>query len=47
VQELLAICRELGANEAPRDELEHTASNLSQLRGPAQQSASRVPAAWN
>jgi spore maturation protein CgeB len=47
VQELLAICRELGANEAPRDELEHTASNLPQLRRPAQQSASRVPAAWN
>jgi spore maturation protein CgeB len=44
VQELLAICRELGANEAHADELEDTASSLPQLRVPAQ---SHVPAAWN
>jgi spore maturation protein CgeB len=35
VQELLAICRQLGATEARRDELQNTASNLPQLRRPA------------
>src|ERR1700730_2469346 len=47
VQELLAICRELGATESRRDELENTASNMPQLRSPAQQSPSHVPAAWS
>jgi spore maturation protein CgeB len=35
VQELLAICRQLGTTEARRDELQNTASNLPQLRRPA------------
>jgi spore maturation protein CgeB len=47
VQELLAICHELGAGVGRRDELESTASNLPRLRGPVQQSLSHFPAAWS
>jgi spore maturation protein CgeB len=47
VQELLAICHDLGAGEPHRDELENTASNLPQLVRTAPQSASHVPAAWS
>jgi spore maturation protein CgeB len=47
VQELLAICHELGAAEAHRSELESTASNLPQMPGPARQSLSHIPAAWS
>jgi spore maturation protein CgeB len=47
VQELLAICHELGAGKTRGDELENTASNLQQLGGPARQSLSHVPAAWS
>jgi spore maturation protein CgeB len=44
VQELLAICHELGAGETRTDELENTARDLPQL-GTLQQS--HVPAAWS
>lgn len=47
VQELLAICHELGVAEADRSELQSTASNLPQLRDPARESRSVVPAAWS
>jgi spore maturation protein CgeB len=47
VQDLLAICHELGAAEAHRSELESTASSLPQMRGPARQSLSHIPAAWS
>jgi spore maturation protein CgeB len=47
VQELLAICHELGAAESHRSELESTASNLPQMREPARQSLSHIPAAWS
>jgi spore maturation protein CgeB len=47
VQELLAICHELGAGDARRDDLENTASNLPQLGIAAPQCASHVPAAWS
>jgi spore maturation protein CgeB len=47
VQELLAICGELGAGKAGADELKNTAGNLPQLRRPARQSPSHIPAAWS
>jgi len=47
VQELLAICHELGAGKARRDELENTDGNLPQLGGPTGQSPSHIPAAWS
>jgi spore maturation protein CgeB len=47
VQELLAICHELGAGGAHGSELASTASNLPQMREPARQSLSHVPAAWS
>jgi spore maturation protein CgeB len=48
VQELLAICHELGAGGEPRrDELESTGSSMPQLHEPARQSLSHVPAAWS
>lgn len=47
VQELLAICGELGADEARRDVLESAAGNLPELHGPGRQCLSHVPAAWS
>lgn len=47
VQELLAICHELGAGETHRSGLESTSCNLPQLCGPPRQSLSHVPAAWS
>jgi spore maturation protein CgeB len=48
VQELLAICHDLGADTTVRkDNLEDTASNLPQVRRPARQERSHTPAAWN
>jgi spore maturation protein CgeB len=48
VQELLAICHELGADTTARkDKLEDTASDLPQSRRPAPQEQSHTPAAWN
>jgi spore maturation protein CgeB len=44
VQELLAICHELGAGGHRRDELEN---HLPQLSGPVVQGLSHVPAAWS
>jgi spore maturation protein CgeB len=46
-QELLAICHELGAGEARRDELENTAGNLPRADRQERQSPSHVPAAWS
>jgi spore maturation protein CgeB len=47
VQELLAICRELGADGPHRDGLQSTAGTLPHLGGLTQSSLSRVPAAWS
>jgi spore maturation protein CgeB len=47
VQELLAICHELGANEAQPVMLENTATNLRARRRVLRSEPSHAPAAWN